>query len=106
MLVCMPGKEQLPEEYLNLVTYPKSRDPNNKRNKDQLKYEVVGKKVANVPARALRPMEKIYKQTVGEHFTVNRDFYKLLGKHTRLAETFLKTSECQIKGCASVSTLC
>ena len=58
MLVRMPGKEQLPEEYLNLVTYPKSRDPNNKRNKDQLAYEVVGKKVANVPARALRPMEK------------------------------------------------
>ena len=34
--VRMPGKEYLPEEYLNLVRYPKSRYPNNKRNKDQL----------------------------------------------------------------------
>lgn len=49
MLVRIPRKEQLPQEYLHLVTYPKSRNPNNKRNKDQLAYEVVGKKVGNVP---------------------------------------------------------
>ena len=46
----MPPKEQLPREFLNLVTYPKSRDPRNNRQMDQVASEVVGKKVGNVPA--------------------------------------------------------
>ena len=50
MLVRMPPKEQLPSEFLNLVTYPKSCDPLNNRQIDQVASEVVGKKVGNVPA--------------------------------------------------------
>ena len=39
MLVRMPRKEQLPEEYLNLVTYPKSCDPKTKETRTNLRMK-------------------------------------------------------------------
>ena len=51
MLVRMPSKEQLSPGALNLVTYPKSRNPRDPRKVDQLAWQVVEKKVGNVPTK-------------------------------------------------------
>lgn len=47
--VKIPNLEDLPPQQRRLITYPKSRNPRDPRQKDQLAYEVAGKKVGNVP---------------------------------------------------------
>ena len=50
MLVRLPPLEQLSPELHHVVTYPKSRNPKDPRQTNQLALEVAGKKVGNVPA--------------------------------------------------------
>ena len=50
MLVWLPPLEKIPGELHNTITYLKSRNPRDPRKRDQLAFEVAGKKVGNVPA--------------------------------------------------------
>ena len=47
--VKIPNLEDLLPQQRRLVTYPKSQNPRDPCQKDQLAYEVAGKKVGNVP---------------------------------------------------------
>ena len=51
MIVKLPPIEDIPLELHNKVSYPKSRNPKDPRQRDQLIKEVAGKKIGNVPAR-------------------------------------------------------
>lgn len=50
MVVKIPAIEQIPAELHGRVSYPKSRNPRDPRQTDQLIREVAGRKVGNVPA--------------------------------------------------------
>ena len=50
MIVRVPQLEDIPEELHGRVSYPKSRNRNDKRQTDQYIREVAGKKVGNVPS--------------------------------------------------------
>ena len=51
MLVRLPPLEQIPPELHRAITYPKSRNPRDPRQRDQLASDVAGKKVRKVPAK-------------------------------------------------------
>ena len=50
MVVKMPQIEDIPVELHGRVSYPKSRNPKDKRQTDQYVRDVAGKKVGNVPS--------------------------------------------------------
>lgn len=50
MLVRVPFLEDIPPELHGAIAYPKSRNPRDLRQTDQLVKETVGKKVGNIPA--------------------------------------------------------
>ena len=50
MVVRIPPIEDIPAELHRVVSYPKSRNPQDPRQTDQLIYQVAGRKVGNVPS--------------------------------------------------------
>ena len=50
MLVRVPCLEDIPSELHSAIAYPKSRNPRDPRQADQLVKDTVGKKVGNVPS--------------------------------------------------------
>lgn len=50
MIVRMPLLEQIPIQSHGKIAYPKSRNPKDPRQTDQLVRDVAGKKVGNVPS--------------------------------------------------------
>ena len=50
MVVRIPPIEDIPAELHRVVSYPRSRNPGDPRQTDQLIYQVAGRKVGNVPS--------------------------------------------------------
>jgi hypothetical protein len=50
MAVWVPSIEDIPPELHQAIAYPKSRNPKDPRQRDQLVSETAGRKVGNVPS--------------------------------------------------------
>ena len=59
MVVRMPSLENIPTSLHKSVTYPKSRNPRDPRQTDQLVEDVAGKIVGNVPANLCGLLRKL-----------------------------------------------
>ena len=54
MIVKLPPIRDIPPEHHHKVSYPKSRNPRDPRQEDQLIKDVAGKKIGNVTSEDLR----------------------------------------------------
>ena len=63
MLVRVPAIEDIPPELHSAVSYPKSRNPRDPRQSDQLVKETAGKKVGNVPSNMCGLFRKLKRDT-------------------------------------------